>query len=57
VHACYALFAPSGDQTSTVAIPTDFTVLGTAALPYRTDLWYALYETAGIEVLHIPGSI
>ncbi|WP_237724081.1 RES family NAD+ phosphorylase [Rhodococcus sp. DK17] len=57
VHACYALFAPSGDQTSTVAIPTDFTVLGTDALPDRTDLWDALYETAGIEVLHIPGSI
>ncbi|WP_370185150.1 RES family NAD+ phosphorylase [Rhodococcus wratislaviensis] len=57
VHACYALFAPNGDQTSTVAIPTDFTVLGTDALPDRTDLWDALYETAGIEVLHIPGSI
>ena len=57
VHACYALFAPSGDQTSTVAVPTDFTVLGADALPDRTDLWDALYETAGIEVLHIPGSI
>ncbi|MFE5703399.1 RES family NAD+ phosphorylase [Rhodococcus koreensis] len=57
MHACYALFAPSGDQTSTVAVPTDFTVLGTDALPDRTDLWDALHATAGIEVLDIPGSI
>jgi hypothetical protein len=57
VHACFALFAPSGDQTSTVAIPSDFTVLGTDALPDRPDLWDSLCETAGIEVLDIPGSI
>ncbi|MDJ0420776.1 MULTISPECIES: RES domain-containing protein [Rhodococcus] len=29
VHACVALFAPSGDQTSTVAVPSGFTVVGT----------------------------
>ncbi|EKT77440.1 hypothetical protein WSS_A37579 [Rhodococcus opacus M213] len=26
-------------------------------MPDRTDLWDSLYETAGIEVLDIPGSI
>ncbi|MCQ4122783.1 RES family NAD+ phosphorylase [Rhodococcus tibetensis] len=57
VDACLALFAPSGDQTSTVAIPSDFTVLGTQALPDRPDLWDSLQEKAGIEVLDIPGSI
>lgn len=57
VHACFAVFAQSGDQTSTVAIPSEFTVLKTNALPDRPDLWDALRETAGIEVLDIPGSM
>jgi hypothetical protein len=29
VHACFAVFAQSGDQTSTVAIPSEFTALET----------------------------
>jgi hypothetical protein len=57
VDACFAVFAQGGDQTSTVAIPSDFAVLGTDALPDRPDLWDSLRETAGIEVLDIPGSI
>ena len=57
VDACFALFAPSGDRTNTVDIPSDFTVPSTDPLPDRPDLWEALQETAGIEVLHIPGSI
>lgn len=57
VDVCFALFAQGVDQTSTLAIPSDFTVLGTDALPDRHDLWESLREKAGIEVLDIPGSI
>jgi len=55
--ACFALFTPRGDQTSTAAAPTDFTVLGTDVLPDRPDLWELLKATTGIEVLDIPGSL
>ncbi|QBJ98709.1 RES domain-containing protein [Rhodococcus sp. ABRD24] len=54
--ACFALFAPGGDQTSAPTAPTDFTVLGSAALSDRPDLWDALQRVAGIEVLDIPAS-
>ncbi|MFZ2529331.1 MAG: RES family NAD+ phosphorylase [Rhodococcus sp. (in: high G+C Gram-positive bacteria)] len=54
--ACVALFAPSGDQSSAPTTPTDFTVLGSDGLSDRPDLWNAVQQTAGIEVLDIPGS-
>lgn len=54
--ACVALFAPSGDRTSAPTAPTEFTVLGSDELADRSDLWDALRQAAGIEVLDIPGS-
>ena len=57
VHACIAVFAQGGDGTAAPTCRGDFTVLATDALPDRPDLWDALRDTAGIEVLDIPGSI
>ncbi|WP_249353528.1 RES family NAD+ phosphorylase [Rhodococcus sp. Q] len=57
VEACFAVFAPRGDRTRTMTAHTDYTVLSKDALADRPDLWESLRETAGIEVLDIPGSI
>ncbi|MFD6895859.1 RES family NAD+ phosphorylase [Rhodococcus sp. NPDC060086] len=57
VDACIAVFAPSGDHTSTAMKPSDFGVLVTENLLDRPDLWKALEHEAGIVVLDIPGSL
>lgn len=52
--ACVALFGMHGDHADTPTTPSEYTVLSTQPLADRNDLWRALQEDTGIEVLDIP---